>query len=149
MDAPPYMERLSSRRPGPKHQKTNTTEMTFELAKQLLICGYPMTVSAPGMNGCMQLHTGLWYAIPTLSELIEGCGEDFKCLRNFRREIWAAHGRTEGERQYQESWPGGNDWVSEAVSTYSTDEGTTSPISANASTPEEAVAKLWLALNNK
>lgn len=61
--------------------------------------------------------------------------------------MWADHGRREGERQYQDGWPGDNDWIAEAVPTYSTDEGTTGPISGKGKTPEEAVAKLWLEIH--
>jgi hypothetical protein len=89
--------------------------VTYELAKQLLITGYPMTVSAPEMKGCMQLHTGLWYAIPTLSELIQACVDD----RDFQLHWW----------HQLKKW-----------------DAYKSGILREGSTPEEAVARLWLAL---
>ena len=82
--------------------------------------------------------------VPTLEELIEELGDSFKCLRNFRHEMWAAHGREEGERQWKETWPNSPEWVAEAVETYSSDEGTTGHISAHGETPKEAAANLYL-----
>lgn len=84
---------------------------------------------------------------PYLEEIIEAIGDEFKCLRNFRHEMWAAHGKLEGERQYQVGWSGSNEWIAEAVSTYTTDEGTTSCISAHGKTAKEASARLYIKIH--
>jgi hypothetical protein len=67
-------------------------------------------------------------------------------LRNFRHEMWAAHGRTEGDIQWKETW-GGDEWVAEAVSNHTGDEGTTGPMSATGSAPDEALGRLYLVLH--
>jgi hypothetical protein len=123
--------------------------ISYEMARQLQDAGWP-----DGGKGNwatppekIVLRSGDRAYVPTLSELTEACGGEFKCLRNFRHEMWAAHGKKEGERQYKETWPSGNDWVAEAVSTYTAGEGTTGAISAHGHSAEEAVARLWLALH--
>jgi hypothetical protein len=87
-----------------------------------------------------------WF-IPTLEELIEACGDDFKCVRNSRHEMWDSQGRVGGDRQFEGAWPDSPEWVAEAVRTYSGAEGTTGQISRDGQTPTDAVARLWLALN--
>lgn len=62
---------------------------------------------------------------PTLSELIEACGEGMERLEQFSPTIWQA-GRV--DYGYE-----GDSWIEGA------NEG---------KTPEEAVARLWLALNS-
>ena len=59
---------------------------------------------------------------PTLSELIEACGERFSNLANFGEE--------------------NEPWIARSV-------GYPNSIRTRGSTPEEAVANLWLALNKK
>ena len=56
-----------------------------------------------------------------LDELIEACGEEFDALKYFGHDIWVA----EGEDEPLE------------------------PHHVSGKTPEEAVAKLWLAINNQ
>ena len=61
------------------------------------------------------------YYIPTLSDLIEACGEGFTALVNVYDDVWFA-----GELDVEDSFKRGY---------------------GEGKTPEEAVAKLWLALN--
>ena len=81
--------------------------MDYALAKQLKDAGFP------GLSGLAE---------PTLTELIEACGERFESLNRHGEGAWGAEG-----------WPTDN----------------TTPLLVVGSTPEEAVAKLWLALNGK
>ena len=102
--------------------------MNYELAKQLRDNGFPQEQvevkdGLPGyaqsiQNGNHHLDEGGKVYEPTLSELIEACGEDFKKLFRYTLE--------------NEIWFECND-----ITTIC------------GSTPEEAVANLWLALNNK
>jgi len=112
--------------------------MNYELAKQLKDAGFPQKYSN-GKRFWMYdssdddytkiIHDGnidnalddeqLFY-IPTLSELIDTCGDNFVALSKM-----------------------GEDW-------YCAENGVPVRLIANESkTPEEAVAKLWLALNKK
>jgi hypothetical protein len=118
--------------------------MNYELAKQLKEAGFPE-------KDGQRLHD--WtvepsrhYYVPAPEEIIEEIGDEFKCLRNFRHEMWAAHGRVEGDKQWKKGW-GGDEWVAEAVSNHTGDEGTTGPISATGSMPDEALARLYITLH--
>lgn len=96
--------------------------MTYELAQKLKDAGFP-------------LFKGHEYAyLPTLTELIEACGEEFGTLElcscmpapHDHACIWDA--RPKDDRiagEYVDKWTGRGD------------------------TPEEAVANLWLALNSR
>ncbi len=64
--------------------------------------------------------------VPTLSELIEACGEKFEELINLK-DKWICYG-------------GGKDIIKGVEQWHAFGEG---------STPEEAVANLWLELNKK
>lgn len=96
--------------------------MNFELAKELKDAGFPQ-------EGVSELYFGIregrddYTYEPTLSELIEECGEKFIGIR---RKL----GRTNWEASFLPT-PGA------------------SHIRAKGTTPEEAVARLWLALNKK
>lgn len=117
--------------------------MKYELAKQLKDAGFPQKLhpltglmyedGSPNIpihcaNGkvcyCPE-HTGEPYSvIPTLSELIEACGDGFRLLRyspphEFSNGTWYAGT--------------GDDSKGDLIG----------------KTPEEAVAKLWLELNKK
>lgn len=120
--------------------------MNYELAKELYRAGFPQRSKAEGglvpvdskepilisgykleipeedrgsIEGSSWLSQGTrWVYVPTLSELIEACGEEFYAL-----ESGVKHG----------------DWIAKANEV---------GIYAEGPTPEEAVAKLWLAINS-
>lgn len=114
--------------------------MTYELAKKLKDAGFPQVIKADyyheGCDECFGGNAELYekakdsgfdsndISIPTLPELIEACGEKFFYL----------------ERLDNLAYKG---WVAHAIFT-GTDEKV---IAKNGSTPEEAVANLWLKLN--
>jgi hypothetical protein len=96
--------------------------MTYELATKLKDAGFPLR--KPGSE---RVHFEITHEIgqpsifiyPTLSELIEACGDDFHQLLHITsNDLWFAEGFDTRQRE-------------------------------TGSTPEEAVAKLWLALNGK
>lgn len=95
--------------------------MNYELAKQLKDAGFPQSDECEHcgnfLGGTFRLADEDVYR-PTLSELIEACGDNFESLML---------------RLHNHTW---------AVS---------SPLAmlGGFKTPEEAVAKLWLALNKK
>lgn len=101
--------------------------MDYTLAKELKGAGFPLLLSnmgsskAPGFE-CTQIQD-LWYYTPTLEELIEACGDKFEVLQRHDKDIWSAaiYGNSPDIPAYEY-------------------EG---------KTPEEAVAKLWIALQNK
>lgn len=107
--------------------------MKYELAKQLKDAGFPME-EAQGLfmvkepqddsEEWFELGLGEVYWKPTLSELIEACGDLFQVLWK-RSDGWIT-----------KCWSGGDDKM------FNFHE-------ALGSTPEEAVAKLWLAINKK
>lgn len=106
--------------------------MTYELAKELKEAGFPQVNAGDG--------TTLWYLDPhrfgyltgdpsdqyvkrvTLSELIEACGERFKSLWRHSGGTWTAEYGTRRIAPRRR---------------------------CDGPTPEEAVARLWLALNKK
>lgn len=105
--------------------------ISYELAKKLKDAGFPQTVPYTSHNfkTSDQNKIGGTYeacVVPTLSELIEACGDRFHCLIHelnggidSNREFWSA-----GYNEYAKDWQTGQ-------------------------TPEEAVAMLWLKLNEK
>ena len=108
--------------------------ISYELAKKLKDAGFPQNGPGKFEFGCrlpreaMTLKHGFGsncdclVKFPTLSELIEGCGDDFGSLdmRFITPKTWHA------SEHYMPTEPLGR-----------------------GDTPEEAVANLWLALNNK
>lgn len=116
--------------------------MNYELAEELKDAGFPflklygeigleITMPSLGPIATAMGHDFVrfgeeWFLIPTLSELIEACGEPkrspFLQLRKARAG-WCA------------ALHGDDDVIIEMV--------------LNVDTPEEAVARLWLALNKK
>ena len=107
--------------------------MNYELAKELKDAGFPQRENQEGVTNYICCATGSEmhdrcstcpYA-PTLEELIEACGKDFHGLWNGgtegRWDSWSADSWLDGQRNNEE---------------YGT-------------TPTEAVARLWLVLNNK
>ena len=91
--------------------------MTYEICKQLKDAGFPQNF-VEGRKAIVKSNNNDYCFEPTLSELIEACGEEFYAL-------WVR---------------GDNTWFA------CKDMG---DIGAEGSTPEESVAKLWLALNKK
>ena len=90
--------------------------MNYELAKKLKDAGFPVH---PECGTCR--YDGIAQFKPTLSELIEACGDGFA---NLGMALYA-------------------DWKWRAVG-----KGIFGA-SVTGDTPEEAVAELWLRLNNK
>jgi hypothetical protein len=91
--------------------------MNYELAKELKEAGFPkiaFDVIGEQPNGVVVINK------PTLSELIEACGDNLYSLYN-HGQSWEVHSNSD-------QW----DTLIKA-----------------GSTPEEAVARLWLALNKK
>lgn len=96
--------------------------MNYELAKKLKDAGFSQKGSGKILTPVrkeegqeIKIYTEKSVYDPTLSELIEACGDDFVLL---------------GKR--------GNDWYAESRVNI-----------GNGSTPERAVAELWLAINTK
>ena len=96
--------------------------MNYELAKQLKDAGFPQR-SIENCNDpyecCIHVGDEDIATCPTLSELIEACGKGFSELHRFS-DFWKAWGYKNGLLEIIEG-----------------------------QTPEEAVAKLWLELNEK
>lgn len=96
--------------------------MTYELAKELKDAGFPQhPYNAMCFCGAKTVDDPHH---PTLSELIEACGEGFSRLLNHKKYGWVAYPTIE--------------WTGEHATHVSYEK-----------TPEEAVARLWLALNKK
>ncbi len=108
--------------------------MTYELAKELKDAGWPQDhdcidgkqLGGGAVGACLCVPT-----MPTLSELIEACGDNLILLKRDTKDYWRAtgYGDTKGLRfrgtvVYQD-------------------------LVTNGSTTEEAVARLWLVLNKK
>lgn len=75
--------------------------MKYELAKQLKDAGFPMHLKKNwNMNECpyqfgIFLHNdGEEYLFPTISELIEACGDNFKALDRYNEAKWFAYSHT-------------------------------------------------------
>jgi hypothetical protein len=104
--------------------------MTYELVKQLKDADFPTNPSQPHLwiseSGNINNHPlddgDVYMLIPTLSELIAACGDgNFKLIRTRNGELWSCEMKNK--------------------------EGQLLGIALNYSTPEEAVAKLWIELN--
>ncbi len=97
--------------------------ITYELAKQLKDAGFPQKEITPShVREAMDYEQDEVVTFPTLSELVEACGDRFHELHHCNK---------------------GNDpkkWWAYSYNLAETGEGFT---------PEEAVAKLWLELNKK
>lgn len=96
--------------------------MNYELALKLKKAGFPQNIKRGDLFPYASDDTREKVYMPTLSELIEACGNDFRWLKA-RGDSWLAQGRLHpvGKREPR----------------------------CYGSTPEEAVANLWLELNNK
>lgn len=102
--------------------------ISYDLAKKLKDAGYPIRNDVN--HFCPGCYCSPSDILPTLSELIEACGDRFSSLGHFKEDNhWEAATFFEG---FKEGW---QDRLGEGVAT--------------GSTPEEAVANLWLKLNHK
>lgn len=86
---------------------------------------------------------------PTLEELIEACGEEFACVRNFKEELIRAHGKIQGLEYWNSGSYGTEEWVADSTRSWTSNEGTSGWVSAKGSTPKEAVKNLLAALSYK
>lgn len=119
------------------HRQVGTVAnmISHELAKELMDAGFPQEA---GLTDCEDAwlccqHTRYLDTTsgnrndepyrPTLSELIESCGERFHYVKLTRKDAWSARAK----------------WLVDSEPMYS----------PYCKTPEEAVARLWLALNRK
>lgn len=94
--------------------------INYELAKQLKEAGFPQKETGEIAYGGSKDDGTYWEAaLPTLSELIAACGDKFDCLT-----------------LHEGTW-------------YCRDLRPIPTLVGYGATPEEAVAKLWLALNKK
>lgn len=99
--------------------------MNYETAKKLKNAGFPQYIEKKGRTSFFSNGTtGEDFYAPTLEELIEAIGDDFHCL------VYTTNGGMDSDRKF---WSAGTsryvkDWQ-------------------NGSTPEEAVANLYLALH--
>jgi hypothetical protein len=102
---------------NPRFIKSGEGSMTYELAKRLREAGFPGSDQWHLDKG--ELHYHPEEIGPTLSELIEACGNGFFGLNRLEKDQWSCHfmedENASGEPVYK--------------------------------TPEEAVANLWLELN--
>ena len=105
--------------------------ISYELAKKLKKAGFPQGGNGEWFDAKKEIWQGACDCefcdpknqmayIPTLSELIEACGDGFSRLIREKKDSWSADG-----------------WYAER----------SNPIMVFGKTPEETVAKLWLKLN--
>lgn len=111
-------------------KKTNMSNISYELAKKLKDAGFPLKNNPyrDDPNPWVDRTTGETFFSPTLSELIDACGTNFNVLQAVYTEDSHRFGKTSEIYCWQASATG------RAI-----DE---TPYK----TPEEAVARLWLAL---
>lgn len=120
--------------------------MNYELCKKLKEAGFPQRLDGKGIfidsegNNSMMLSSQKVY-VPTLSELIEACGEKFGCLTLEKSFIISERGKT--------WWKAGGGFFDWDSNMNICDESGTWEIECDGSTPEEATANLWLELNKK
>lgn len=119
----------------PNRRINKRNQMTYKLARQLKDAGFKQRNGfhlGAKMNGFFaptEMETPEDFAYePTLSQLIEACGDRFKCLFTETFEYEPSSVRI--------------DWVCDGLL-----EEPITMYRARGSTPEEAVASLWLALN--
>jgi hypothetical protein len=107
--------------------------MNYELAKELKAAGFPLKqiyAGAPVTAGQNTISIGdIEYEIPTLPELIEACP----------KQMGAATFVLSSSKQ-------GREWVA-CYFDFGTNRG--AELNETGKTPEEAVARLWLALNKR
>ena len=110
--------------------------ITYELAKKLKDAGFPLRKGTPGIywrgGFGYNFEDETIYLFPLLSELIEACGENFYGLftlweKGYIKKSWAAVQRQQRTALGIEE----------------------KEVNAFGSTPEEAVALLWIAIHKK
>ena len=104
--------------------------ITYKLAKRLKDAGFPQNCDHDSMMNAMSEIEGIVH-YPTLSELIEACGEEFGHL--------VLNVRSSGERI----------WLATASVKIAGGVGKELARVSGYNTPEEAVALLWIKLNEK
>lgn len=97
--------------------------MNYELVKELKDAGFPQEGKG-GYETEYSDYGGVYF--PTLAELIEACGDGFHCL------VYTTTGGIDSNKKF-----------------YSAGETALVKDWQTGSTPEIAVARLWLALNTK
>ncbi len=129
--------------------------MTPELGKQLKDSGFPQGMTDDQYKYWISTRNGTpeMYIMPSLRELIDACGDEFETLERYLPNkddtyytmypeslghLW--HATSQGELVNTEA-------EGEPLS-YRCDSGCCGK-KGHGSTPEEAVAKLWLELNKK
>lgn len=114
--------------------------MNYELCKQLKDAGFPQTLSGGRLKNGHYIVDGKEPCYdPTLKELIRACGDKIVIsnLNDYseKTDIWRAGIAWAG-------WDDGSAWIRGR-------DGSEDYPCGKGSTPEEAVAKLWLELNKK
>lgn len=111
--------------------------MDYELAKQLKDAGFPQKGFIAHIDESGRLtHHYVSYYCPTLEELIEACGNDFKDLIKHDPFTTATLGVRLAQGDY-------------SASMYDRNKSTFKNTMFAGKTPSEAVARLWLVLNKK
>ena len=116
--------------------------MDYELCKKLKEAGFPINGSGDFLERSIEIDesgiitTNSVY-VPTLSELIEACGDKFEWLGLYKAE---PYGYKDDEFFNRDKWVCGK-WEDSGCS-----EGSYFIEETFGSTPEEAVANLWLEL---
>ena len=109
--------------------------INYELAKELNDAGFPYQQRWNTCRKRLTTNDADVAVVPTLSELIEACGE--------RIVLHAPHTVDAGER----AWHNYEDWFAEKQPEDPLRDRDF--VKATGKTPEEAAARLWLALNKK
>ena len=114
--------------------------MNYKLAKKLKDAGFPQQEFDFAKNKVEEAPNDIapykWAYPPTLSELLEACGDKFESL---------SYVYPKSEDTTNTEWlEKGGRWCAVAM-----EQGFTTIADTNGFTPEEAVANLWLELNKK
>lgn len=127
--------------------------MNYELAKELKDAGFPLSVcDAPDCH-YQQLDDFAYFHSPTLSELIDACGEKHYIAKHEPIEVNPKRDETTATAQQSSrvmeyrnfalfGYPGAK-WIAGFGL-----EGQLYDLKGEGTTPEEAVARLYLALKN-
>lgn len=117
--------------------------MNYELAKKLKDAGFPQKPKSEfPLFICEDNKEPL--QVPTLSELIEACGEGFKALIDEGESFEINPDYSKG-KMIHKRWMAGIPYGFDDGSAFITDDKKY----GDGNSPEEAVANLWLELNKK